>query len=71
MGFSIIPVEDIDIASIDVPAKQPGIEQFSAISFIFLFNSHDPSTTYVLPSQRALLGKDENGNDKNNSGAFS
>ncbi|KAJ6119049.1 hypothetical protein N7471_013000 [Penicillium samsonianum] len=71
MGFSIIPVEEIDIPFVDLQAKQPDIERFSASTLIFLFDLHEPLTAYVLLCQRALLGKDENGKDKENSWAFS
>ncbi|KAJ6034162.1 hypothetical protein N7499_003242 [Penicillium canescens] len=55
MGFSIIPVEDIEFP----------------FTLIFLCDPHEPLTSYVLLCQRALLGKDENGNDKKNSWPFS
>jgi 8-oxo-dGTP pyrophosphatase MutT (NUDIX family) len=71
MGFSIIPVKDIDIPFAGLQAKQPEIERFSASTLIFLFDPHEPLTSYVLLCQRALLGKDENGNDKKNSWPFS
>ncbi|OQE64528.1 hypothetical protein PENNAL_c0227G05933 [Penicillium nalgiovense] len=71
MGFSIIPVEEIDIPFVDLQAQQPDIERFSASTLIFLCDLHKLHTAYVLLCQRALLGKDENGNDKENSWAFS
>lgn len=37
MGFSIIPVEEIDIPFVDLQAQQPDIERFSASTLIFLF----------------------------------
>ncbi|KAJ5776722.1 uncharacterized protein N7511_001733 [Penicillium nucicola] len=71
MAFSIIPVEDIDILFADLQAKQPEIERFSASTLIFFCDPHEPHTSYVLLCQRALLGKDENGNYKKNSWPFS
>ncbi|KAI3092126.1 hypothetical protein CBS147333_10259 [Penicillium roqueforti] len=71
MDFSIIPVEEIDIPFVDLQAQQPDIERFSASALIFLVDHHEPHTAYVLLCQRALLGKDEKGNDKENSWAFS
>lgn len=71
MGFVIIPVEEIDIPFLDLRAKDHGIERFSASTLIFLFNIHKPLIAYVLLCQWALLGKDENGDEKENSWAFS
>ena len=70
MGFSIVSVEDIDIPFGDLQAKQPEIERFSASTLVFLCDPHEPLTVYILLCQRTLLGKDENGNDKKNSWAF-
>jgi hypothetical protein len=71
MGFSVIPVEDIDIPFVDLQAKEPDIERFSASTLIFLLALDESLTVYVLLCQRVLLGKDENGNDKENSWPFS
>jgi hypothetical protein len=71
MGFAIIPVEEIDILFVDLQAKEPEIERFSASTLNFLFGLHEPLIAYVLLCQWALLGKDESGNDKENSWAFS
>lgn len=43
----------------------------SASTLIFLFGLQEPLIAYVLLCQRALLGKDEKGNDKEDSWAFS
>ncbi|KAJ5852780.1 uncharacterized protein N7529_012165 [Penicillium soppii] len=71
MGFSIIPVEEIDIPFVFLQAKQPDIERFSASTLVFLCDPRESLTLYVLLCQRALLGKDESGNDKKNSWPFS
>lgn len=64
-------MEELNIPFVDLQAKESDIERFSASTLIFLFDLHEPHTAYVLLCQRALLGKDENGNDKENSWAFS
>jgi 8-oxo-dGTP pyrophosphatase MutT (NUDIX family) len=71
MGLSIVTAEEIDSPFVDLQAKEPEIERFSASTLIFLFDLREPPTAYVLLCQRALLGKDENGHDKVNSWALS
>ncbi|KAJ6126239.1 hypothetical protein N7471_010732 [Penicillium samsonianum] len=71
MGFSIIPVEELNIPLRRSSGKESNIERFSASTLVFLFDLHEPPTAYVLLHKRALLGKEENGNDKPNSWAFS
>lgn len=71
MDFSIIPVEDIDIPFSDLQAKQPEIERFSASTLVFLCDSREPLSVYVLLCQRAPFGKDDNGKQKPNSWPFS
>ncbi|KOS37039.1 hypothetical protein ACN38_g12184 [Penicillium nordicum] len=69
MGFSTVPVEEIDIPLDDFQAKQPDIAGFSASALIFCYYPQ-LRTFCLLLCLRAPLGKDENGKDKPNSWAF-
>ncbi|KAJ5932864.1 hypothetical protein N7516_007353 [Penicillium verrucosum] len=63
MGFSSVPVEEIDIPLDDIQAKQPDIARFSASALIFCY-SPQLRTFCLLLCLRAPVGKDDNGNDK-------
>ncbi|KAJ5932802.1 hypothetical protein N7516_007291 [Penicillium verrucosum] len=69
MGFSSVPVEEIDIPLVDFQEKQPDIARFSASALIFCY-CPQMRTLCLLLCLRAPVGKDENGKDKRNSWAF-